>query len=203
MILLGAGGQAKELIDILFQINCNEEIVLFDDVTAEENWPSMFQNYKRISNIDELKVQFIINPEFIIGIGGMNAKHILWRKGIDAGGHPSSLIANSAAVSSQNIGVGSVIMQMAFISADVKIGKAVLINTRANIHHDVSIGDYSEIAPSAILLGKCQIGKNTFIGAGAIVLPGIIIGDNCTVGAGAVVTKNIPDNLMVKGNPAR
>lgn len=203
MVILGAGGQAKELVEILLQLNCNVEIVLFDDVTSEGNWPLMFQKYKRIQNIDDLKAQFNITPEFIIGAGGVKAKHILLKKGIDAGGHPSSLVANSAVVSSQNIGLGSVIMQLVFISPDVKIGKAVLINTRANVHHDVRIGDYCEIAPSAVLLGKCQIGRNTFIGAGAIVLPDIIIGENCIIGAGAVVTKDIPDNLTVKGNPAR
>ena len=50
---------------------------------------------------------------------------------------------------------------------------------------------------------KTIIGDNVFLGAGAIVLPGVRIGDNCIIGAGAVVTKDIPDNSVAAGNPAR
>jgi acetyltransferase-like isoleucine patch superfamily enzyme len=47
------------------------------------------------------------------------------------------------------------------------------------------------------------IGENTFIGAGAIVMPGVRIGRECIIGSGSVVTKDIPDNSMAVGNPAR
>lgn len=45
--------------------------------------------------------------------------------------------------------------------------------------------------------------KNAWIGAGAIVLPGVTIGENAIVGAGSVVTRDVPDNMVVAGNPAR
>lgn len=48
-----------------------------------------------------------------------------------------------------------------------------------------------------------EIGDNAWIGAGAIILPGIRVGKNSVVGAGSVVTKNVPDDTVVKGNPAR
>ncbi|XQW85920.1 DapH/DapD/GlmU-related protein [Thalassotalea piscium] len=48
-----------------------------------------------------------------------------------------------------------------------------------------------------------SIGDNVFIGWGSIVLPGVCIGNNVVVGAGSVVTKNIPDNSVVAGNPAK
>lgn len=48
-----------------------------------------------------------------------------------------------------------------------------------------------------------NIGNDVWIGGGAIILPGITIGNNCVIGAGSVVTKNIPDNSMALGNPAR
>jgi maltose O-acetyltransferase len=47
------------------------------------------------------------------------------------------------------------------------------------------------------------LGNNIQIGAGAIILDGISIGDNVIVGAGSVVTKNIPDNVIVAGSPAK
>lgn len=48
-----------------------------------------------------------------------------------------------------------------------------------------------------------QIGNDVWVGGGSIILPGVTIGNNVIVGAGSVVTKNIPDNVIVAGNPAR
>lgn len=53
------------------------------------------------------------------------------------------------------------------------------------------------------LFGKIIIGNNVHIGTNAIIMPGVHIGDNCIIGCGAVVTKDIPDNSIVVGVPAR
>lgn len=45
--------------------------------------------------------------------------------------------------------------------------------------------------------------RNAWIGAGAILLPGVMVGENAIVGAGSVVTKDVPDNGVVAGNPAK
>jgi len=47
------------------------------------------------------------------------------------------------------------------------------------------------------------IGNNVFIGANSIILKGVRIGKNSTIGAGSVVTKDVPENSIVAGNPAR
>lgn len=47
------------------------------------------------------------------------------------------------------------------------------------------------------------IGNDCWIGGGSIILSGITIGNGCTIGAGSVVTKNIPDNSLAVGNPAK
>lgn len=48
-----------------------------------------------------------------------------------------------------------------------------------------------------------SIGDNAWLGGGVIVLPGVTIGKNCVIGAGSVVTKDIPDNTIAVGNPAK
>ncbi len=47
------------------------------------------------------------------------------------------------------------------------------------------------------------IGNNVWIGGSAIINPGVLIGDNAVIASGAVVTKDVPDNVVVGGNPAK
>lgn len=63
------------------------------------------------------------------------------------------------------------------------------------VYHNVTLGLKDGQKP--------YIGNNVVINAGAICIGGIIIGDNSIIGAGAVVTKNVPENTVVAGNPAR
>lgn len=67
-------------------------------------------------------------------------------------------------------------------------------------------GDIKKICPNierADKFGKIEIGNNVHIGVDAIIMPGITIGNNVVVGAGAVVTKNIPNNVVAVGVPAK
>lgn len=82
----------------------------------------------------------------------------------------------------------------------------------------ITIGDDFTSAPGSIILAhdastfkhckkyrtqKTTIGNNVFLGANAIVMLGVNIGDNVIIGAGSIVTKDVPNNTVVVGNPAR
>lgn len=54
-----------------------------------------------------------------------------------------------------------------------------------------------------VIVDSVLIKKNAWIGANAIVLPGVIVGENSVIGAGSIVTKNVPDNSVAVGNPAK
>ena len=81
----------------------------------------------------------------------------------------------------------------------IEIGNNVTISDARLLTHDAS----TEKAVGYSKCGKIIIGDNVFIGADAIILPNITIGSNVIIGAGAVVTKDIPDNSIAAGNPAR
>ena len=83
------------------------------------------------------------------------------------------------------------------------IGKNCMINTGVIIEHDCKIGDYCHIAPGVHISGTVSIGELSFIGIGATIIQGIKIGKNVTIGAGSVVIKDIPDNVIALGNPAK
>lgn len=95
--------------------------------------------------------------------------------------------------------------QSLIIEDDVLIASKVYIS-------DINHGNYSgenqsfpeEKAKNRKIFSKSvKICENVWIGENAIILPGIEIGKNSIIGAGSVVTKNVPENCIVAGNPAR
>lgn len=111
---------------------------------------------------------------------------------------PKAIISRSA-----KIGQGTVIQACVNVSAGSTIGDFVKLNTYANIMHDDVVGKFATIAPNSVLLGYVHVGEAAYIGANSTILPHVIIGSGSTVGAGAVVTKDVNNNVIVKGVPAK
>ena len=99
----------------------------------------------------------------------------------------------------------------------MNIAKDVRISLKARIDKThpkgITIGEKTMITFDVKLLAhdyvsrrhdaKVSIGSYCFIGCGSIILPHITIGNHCIVAAGSVVTKDVPDNCIVAGNPAK
>ena len=86
----------------------------------------------------------------------------------------------------------------------IEIGDDVTITQNVTFHtHDGGVGLFRKEYPGINVFGKIKIGNNVFIGARSMILPGITIGNNVVVGAGSTITKDIPDNCVVAGVPAR
>lgn len=81
----------------------------------------------------------------------------------------------------------------------ITIGKNCIISTCTILAHDGST--YMALGYSRV--GKVTIGDEVFIGLGTVVLPNVNIGNKVIIGANAVVTKDIPDNSVAVGNPAK
>jgi len=140
---------------------------------------------------------------WVIGIGNNKIRKMIAEKVLKDKKFISTFSANSICHSSSIIGEGTQIMAGAVIQMGCTIGAHSVINTAASVDHDCTLGKYSFIGPNATLCGGVTVGECSFIGAGAVILPYIKIGKNSMIGAGAVVTKDIPDNVIAYGNPAK
>lgn len=100
-----------------------------------------------------------------------------------------------------------------WIGRDVIIGDRVKIQAFSFIPDGITIEDDVFIGPRVTFTNdkyppsdhwsKTLVKKKAVIGAGSVILPGVTIGEGAVIGAGSVVTKNVPDNTVVYGNPAR
>ena len=205
MLILGAKGFAKELLQLLIENGQAENAAFFDDVTVDMP-DNLFGKYPVLKN--ELQArEYIrnIDNRFCLGLGNSALRNKMATKFTSWGGILTSTISNQAIISNLDvqIGIGANIMATALISPSVEIGEGSLIYFHTSITHDCKLGKYVEISPSATILGRVSIGDFAQIGAGAVILPDLKIGKNVIVGAGAVVTKDVPDHAVVAGVPAK
>lgn len=112
--------------------------------------------------------------------------------------HPWTSIAPDAA-----IGEGSMISAGATVTPRATIGRGVLLNTKSCVDHDSVVGDFAHISVGATVAAKVIIGAEAMIGVGASVLSECRVGARSIIGAGAVVVRDIPDDVVAYGVPAR
>ena len=192
MILYGASGHAKVIIDICKKIG--KEITFIWDDNPE---------IKEILNISVLQPESQVGPneKIIVSIGdNRTRKQIVDKNQFQFGTaiHPSAIIDSTSV-----IGTGTVVMAGTIVNSSVSINDHCIVNTSASIDHDCKMDNFVHISPNATICGGVNIGEGTQVGAGAVIIPNLNIGKWCKIGAGAVVVRNVPDGATVVGNPGR
>lgn len=191
-ILQGAGGHAAVVAECLKDMK-TEVIAIIDPDPSAKLFDVPVKN--------KYDAEFEKDALVLIAIGDNNLRKKVAGSTKHKFGnaiHPSALISVSS-----KIGNGNMILHNAIVQARCVVGDHVILNTASQIDHDCVIGDYVHVAPGAILCGNVKVGDGSLIGAGSVLLPGISVGNNCTVAAGSAVFKDVPDNAVVLGNPAR
>lgn len=204
MLIIGAKGFAKEVLEVCYQNNELKNLSFYDDKNNNTKG-KLYEQFPILKSLEEAQNYFItVDKRFTIGIGNPSLRKKIFNKFTKIGGIYTSTISTSSIIGHYGnfIAEGCNIMQKVTITNDVHIEMGTIINQLCSIGHDVQIDEFVEICPGVSISGNCEIGNQSFIGTGAIILPGIIIGSNVVVAAGSVVTKDIPEKCMVAGLPA-
>jgi sugar O-acyltransferase (sialic acid O-acetyltransferase NeuD family) len=196
--LIGSGHHARVVLDCIERLFLHEKTNIYDEM--ETNIGKNIWDQYVVKNAKDL----INDARLHIGIGANNVREIIAFKYCQDLESLYTIIHPHADVSHRAyICKGSFLASGCVVGTDSAIGFGCIINHNAVVDHDCVVGDWSHIAPGATLGGSVKIGKGTLVGAGAVILKGVEVGTNVIVGAGAVVTRNIPDNSVVTGVPAR
>ncbi len=191
MILYGASGHAKVVLDICLK-NKESVVCIIDDDSDKKSLLS----YPVTNQFDKERFG---NEKIIITIGNNTIrKKLATSLTVEFGKaiHPNCIIDATVAIDE-----GTVIMANAVINSSTVIGKHCIINTAASVDHDCFIDNFVHISPQATLCGGVHVGEGTHIGAGAVILPNVKVGKWCIIGAGSVVLKDVEDEAKIVGNP--
>jgi UDP-2-acetamido-3-amino-2,3-dideoxy-glucuronate N-acetyltransferase len=131
-------------------------------------------------------------------------------------GVETSVWQHSVVLKGARIGNNCNINAFCFIENDVSIGDNVTVKCGVYVWDGVTLEDDVHIGPAVVFtndqyprskhtfnLVRTVVKKGASIGANATLIPGITIGDYALIGSGSVVTKNVPNNTLWVGNPAR
>ncbi len=206
IVILGAGGHAREVLEILRTCQAQGEPI--EPIGFIDENP---QNHGR--TIDGLPVlgDFgwfygvdIHDIAVICALGNPKVARKLVHKAKSLGVRFTNAISPRAWISPRAlVGRGVIIFPNVIVNTGASIGDFVTLNVAVTVSHDTVVGDFCNINPGAHLAGNVQVQEGCYIGMGAHVIQGITIGEWSVIGAGAVVIRDIPPHVTAVGVPAK
>jgi len=205
IVLIGGGDQAHYTIDIIHKEGKYKIVGIID---AQEEIGSIKFGYKIIGRQDAIK-QIAALYEVdggVISIGDNWTRYYVAKeirsyvsdfKFFNAI-HPSCIIGEHV-----KFGEGIVAMAGVIFNPRSTVGDHTFFATGAQVEHDCIIGDYASISAGSITGGYVELGDFAAITLGVTVFDRTKIGKNSVVGAGCLVVKDLPDNVLAYGSPAK
>ncbi len=185
LILIGCGGHARAIIDI---IQSTHEWSIYGLIDLPENVGKLIHGYEVLgTDLDLEAIRGNCNYAFIaIGQTGVNQKRQeIFKLLDDLGFLFPTLISSSAFVSSNaKVGEGTSIGHGAVINSNALVGCHCIINSLCLVEHDCTIGDFCHVSTGALVNGSTSLGSGSFIGSGSIIREGLALPSNTTISAG-------------------
>lgn len=202
VVIIGAGGHAKEVIDIIRTQGLYGIVGCLDQA---ESCGRSILGVKIIGNdslLAELFRSGIKNAFVAIGDNRIRAEKARQLQNLGFclinALSPYAYIADTVSLQA-----GIVVMPGAVVNVDCCIMANAIVNTKVSLAHDCILGAFSHIGPGSTLAGNVQVGEGAFIGTGTSIIPRINVGNWSVTGAGAVIVADIPESTLVIGVPGK
>lgn len=202
LFIYGSGGNGSEICDLAECINRHQPrwdtIDFIDDIRKERHWYG-----RTVYRFDEL-LAARDHCECVISLGEPVHRRTLYDKlrqhniALATLVHPRAEIAASAF-----LGEGCIVETGSFISSNSLLEANVMVEVQTIIGHDIRIGQHCVISSCSVVGGNTNIGDDTFIGLNCAIKDHCTIGQRCIIGMGSTLFRDIEDDMIVMGNPAR
>jgi sugar O-acyltransferase (sialic acid O-acetyltransferase NeuD family) len=209
IIIVGAGGLGREVLEILERMNSHAVDILREPYATilgflDDNPELRGRIINGYTVLGDTRATYLISKgnKYICAIGNNRVKksvvermNVNWAEAIV---HPRATVGRHV-----RLDVGVIVNAGTVITTDVYVAKHSHIDIGCTVSHDVVVGEYCRVNPGVHLNGGVILEEGAYIGAGAVILPYVKVGEWATVGAGAVVTESVPKKTTVMGVPAK
>jgi len=205
IVLVGAGGHCKVIIDIIKSVGKYDIIGVTDKAYGEQKCVLDIPIIGDDSTLQKLYDNGVKNAFVCVGaLQNMIVRDKIYNKLKVIGFNIPVLIHKEAIVSHYaRVAAGTCVMPGAIINPGAVIDENCIVNTGAVIEHDCSVQRNTHISPKACIAGGVSVGSATHVGMGSTIIQSVHIGNNVIIGAGAVVIEDIVDNVVVVGIPSK
>ena len=200
IVVFGAGGHAKAIIDMIKQLQDYSVVGLIDDrisagtmvlgipvIGSRNMLPNLVRNGVNLAANGVggiLDITFRVRIFDLLMTNGFTFPALI---------HPRATVEPSARIKD-----GVQVFANAYIGSEAVLQPMCMVNTNAVVSHDCKIGAYSHIAPGALLAGHVSIGDRTLVGMGVTTAIGVQIGSGVRIGNSAIVLADVPDKTIIQ-----
>jgi sugar O-acyltransferase (sialic acid O-acetyltransferase NeuD family) len=207
LLLVGAGGLAREAAEAVYAVNAARPTwnllgYLDDDPGKHGAIVAGLPVLGPIEHIDE-------HPDAHVLLCAVRPDNYETRRlladrlGLDDERYATVVHPTASIGATSEVGPGSLLLAHVDLTADAVVGRHVILMPQVVLTHDVRISDFATVAAGVCFGGGCHVGQGAYVGSRSCVREGLAIGEWAMIGMGSVVTRDVPARRLWFGAPAR
>lgn len=202
LVLIAAGGLAREALNAVRATGFHDDVLLLDD--DQSTWGHWLVDTQIVGGID--LVTEYPDHQVVVCAGRGEVRNRLVERLEALGVKPDrfhSIVHPLVDVPLDcQVGDGSILLESVVLTAGVLIGEHVVVMPNVTLTHDNVVDDFATIAAGVSLGGGVQIGAAAYLGMNSCVREGVRIGAGSTLGMGSVLLQDLPPGETWVGAPA-
>ncbi|MBV1779201.1 acetyltransferase [Paeniglutamicibacter sp. ABSL32-1] len=202
VLLIAAGGLAREVISSIRQTGDHDVVGLLDDDTSLHG---RLVGGVRVLGGPELAAGIDAGLLVCAGRGSARAAVVdrLEALGIGAARYATHVHGSVGLGAGSHVGGGTILLAGCVATSDVLVGRHCVLMPRVTLTHDDRLGDFVTMAAGVALGGRVTVGPGAYLGMNASVRQDLAIGTGAVLGMGSVLLQDLPAGEVWAGNPAR